>query len=312
MTFVGHAVKIATAILARACVLLAFSEFAFFNEEPVTAFLAASGPVGKGVLLVELIAFYCVPASLLLALEPLMTTPARVLLAGAFVGWSIEAVLVPASYENVPLSYFWTAITWHATINVALGWVVLRGVLLKRGLAMRVASAVLLGGLVALWSTWTWDAIGLTLTGFGVVLFTTILLVVIGYALSGLSPETVRMGKVGVGISVGVNLLLFTMWATVVPLLAGGLVALAAFNGMCLMMARTAPAPGPAAGFTVLRLWPLAVALPVGLLGFAAIAGTGAHALIGEILVPLVAFGGLPVYAAAVISALRGRARVGT
>lgn len=294
------------AILARACVLLAFSEFVFFNEGPVLHFLEAPDVTGKGLQIGELILFYCLPGSLLLALEPMMTTWPRTILAGAFVGWSIEAAIVPVAYENPPFSFFWTSISWHALIDVCLGWVMFRKLLFSGRAQTKLIAAASLGGLTALWSTWAWSDLQLSAAGFAEVISVAVALLIVGYCLLRVCEMKPPMGRVGFWLAVGINLACWGLWAVLFIPISLGLAVMAALNGVLLYWAirkDQAKPPTP----NLVGVGSLLIAIPFGLLGFWIIEMSGMSAQIGEFAVVFVSFGGLLFYAGAVFYALRDR-----
>ncbi|MEI2693218.1 MAG: hypothetical protein V9H69_27260 [Anaerolineae bacterium] len=47
-------------------------------------------------------------------------------LAGAAFGWLLEGLVVQTTYENLPLSISFTALSWHALITIWAGWYALR------------------------------------------------------------------------------------------------------------------------------------------------------------------------------------------
>lgn len=228
-------------MLSRACLLLAFSEFIFFNEEPALALARAESPVAALAHLAEATAYYLMPGALLYLLEPHATNWRRTLLVGAFVGWSIEAAMVPVAYEAIPVSYFWTSVSWHAVIDVCLGIFVLRAALswpLTRLVPLLVAIAV--GW--AVWSTWPWAEVKITAPEFALLVAGVVGLVLIGMAL--MRPAQVSpLGRVGTGVVLFVNLGMWTIWATAAPIAAGGLALLAALTGWALWLGRAPGAP---------------------------------------------------------------------
>ncbi|MCF2872351.1 hypothetical protein L0664_14850 [Octadecabacter sp. G9-8] len=289
--------------------MLAFSEFFFFNEGSVRHFLEAPGAIGKALHISELILFYCLPGSLLLALEPMMTTWPRTILAGAFVGWSIEAAMVPVAYENVPFSFFWTSVSWHALIDVCLGWVVLRRIFGTGKTLTKVFGAVTLGCLTALWSTWAWADLALEAGQFAEIIAVGLALQAAGYLLSGRSAKQPVLGRTGFWFAIGINLACWALWAAIFLPVSIGLLVLATLNGLLLMGASAGESIQTSNKLGLHGLLPLLLALPGGVLGYWMIKITGYSNEIGELAVLLVAFGGILIYAIAAISALRDRVR---
>lgn len=309
MTHLARLGHIVIAIITRACVLLAFSEFIFFNEGPVIDFLAAGGLIGKAEYLATMVGFYCLSGALLLALEPLMTTLPRAILAGAFVGWSIEAALVPASYENVPFSYFWTAITWHAVIDVTFGWMIWRQVFAAGSTGRQAGVAIALGVFTAVWSTWTWSVVDLDMARFATVMVAITLLLTLGYCADARWPMTVPLGRLGFWLAFGVNLAFWAIWATVLPLPAAGLALVAAITWLLLTWA-PAGHSATVGGVDMWRgLWSIVLVMPAAMVVFVALRAWADPVLLGELIVPLVAFGGLIFYFLAAGIAVRQRTR---
>ena len=304
---IKHAMTICVGILARALVLLAFSEFLFFNEGPVGHFLGAPDAMNKALQIAELIVFYCLPGSLLLALEPMMTSWPRTILAGAFVGWSIEAAMVPVAYENVPFSFFWTSVSWHAMIDVCVGWVFLRRVMITGTAVSKIIYAVVLGFVTAIWSTWAWSDLAFEIAQFAEIFAVALALIGVGYFLSTLNSSEIKLGQVGFWIAVGVNFAMWAIWATAFLPLSLGLLVLAAFNGWVLKGAAVGKQSVNDQLYNRSGLWSLLLAVPCAVLGFWLIDMTGASTKVGELAVLFVAFGGTLIYCVAVYFALRSR-----
>lgn len=300
-----HALRVLAAILARACVLLAFSEYIFFNEGPVLSLLDQPSPLAFAEHLLVMIGFYCVSGVLLLVLEPHMTTWPRVLIAGAFVGWSIESVIVPVAYENIPFSYVWTSITWHALIDVALGWVLLRRALFGPRLGSALTAVFALGVLTTLWTTWAWGEVDLTATRFTTIIATITALLALGYGLDRAQPAPLHTGPVLFWSAIAINLALWTMIAIPYPVAAAGLALVALANTALLWRAARPPAILPPAPASPLRLALLLLVPVAALPPFWAVATTGTAPHISAVFLPLVAWGGLVVYAIAIWRALR-------
>jgi hypothetical protein len=225
--------------LARACILLAFSEYIFFNEAPGLALAQATTVAAAALHLGEMLLYYMLAGSLLYVLEPLATSWHRALLVGAFVGWSIEAAMVPVAYENVPFSYFWTAVSWHAVVDVCLGVFVFRAAL--SGPVWRlILLLVALGPAWAVWTTWAWDEAKLTPTEFAQLAAAVTLLLILGMALlrPGPVPQVPRWGA---ALVIGVNLSFWALWASMALVAAFGLALLAAGTGWALWRGAQGP-----------------------------------------------------------------------
>ena len=223
-------------VLGAAMILLAFSEFVFVNEGPVRTLTEAGG---IGDLLGDLgllVAFYVAPALLLLALDPFVTTWLRALFAGAFVGWSIEAALVPAAYEAVPFSYAWTSVSWHAVVTVGLGYLALRAARRARP-AVLAAVAVVAGAAWGVWATWPWGQLRLDLAEFATLAAVVAGLLTAGYWLVDGAVPPAERGRGLLWIAVGINGALWLLNAVVFPLQALGLAVVAGVTGLALVRA---------------------------------------------------------------------------
>ncbi len=232
----GRVLQYVTKVLGAALILLAFSEFIFVNEEPVAMVVAAESFGAALAALAELTAFYLLPGLALVALEPLITSWSRALLAGAFVGWSIEAAMVPAAYEAVPLSYLWTSVSWHAVIDVAFGYLAYR-------MAMRARWPVALGVTVAfgatwaVWSTWVWDEMPIGLAEFINLAAVIVVLLTVGYWLADREPDAGPPSTLALWAAVLINGAAWAINAIGFPLQALGLLVLAVVTGLALWRA---------------------------------------------------------------------------
>lgn len=145
------------AVAGAALVLQFFSEFYFLNEYPAVA--AARGLAALPEMGV-LAAWYMLFAyAFLIVLDRFeVRTWAGLLLAGSLFGWATEALLVPVVYEFPPVSFIWPSVSWHALVDVMLGWCLIR--LAMRRLAWPWLALVFasLGIVWAFWASWTWGA----------------------------------------------------------------------------------------------------------------------------------------------------------
>ncbi|KNG94814.1 hypothetical protein [Pseudaestuariivita atlantica] len=160
------AVRFTLAWAAATFTTLFYSEFLFWNEGPVAALAA-----GDGAAIALYLAFYALGA---LALAAALSRAGGIgvagwpawILAGAIYGWVIEAAVVPASYEDPPGSFFWTALGWHVPVDILWGvWI--SPVLLARARLLVAALACAGTGIVwGGWTTWIWVDTVPTLAGF--------------------------------------------------------------------------------------------------------------------------------------------------
>jgi hypothetical protein len=144
------------AVFGSALVLMFFSEFYFVNEGPTITLLAAS-PLRGAAGLLEFALYYALFAYvLLLALAHYEVRSWNGLfLAGVLFGWATEAVIVPVAYEAVPISLIFPSVSWHALVDVLLGWYAVRVIMRRRGWASALMFIVL-GAVWAAWATWFW------------------------------------------------------------------------------------------------------------------------------------------------------------
>ena len=149
------------ALLGAGLVMGAWSEYLFFNEDPAKALIAAlsSDPLHAVASMLELAAFYSVPASLALAAMAWrgIAGLGRAMLIAALVGFAIEGTVVPAVYEAVPLSYLWTSVAWHGPITVGLGIFLMPRLLARFGPVQMALTAIAAGVGWGIWTTWVWE-----------------------------------------------------------------------------------------------------------------------------------------------------------
>ncbi len=145
-------------VLGTALLLMFFSEYFFLNEGPVRRILASLSGEFDPMDFLELAMYYCLFAYVFLIVMDRfsVSTIAALVLAGSIYGWAAEAMAVPIAYESPPISWFWTSVSWHALVDVIIGWYLIR-------LAMRHLSAPKLIGVFivtglgwAVWATWFW------------------------------------------------------------------------------------------------------------------------------------------------------------
>ena len=300
----ANVVRTAAAILGRALVLVAFSEFVFLNEIPVSGLIRAENPASGLLYVISLTALYMLPGALLFALEPRMRDWATCVLAGALVGWSIEGALVPAMYEAPPVSYFWTSVSWHAPVDVAFGAAAMPYLMSRAprpsGLAY-VALAALFWGL---WSSWTWPQMQLSVTEFAMLAAIVTAILGAGY---GLIFMTRRETRCGTGLRRGIVALTVAaalLWATsaIVPaLLVAPIVAITAVALVLAPRAADRVAPPPAVGISMVVY--LGAFAGVAVAAYAAVARYGAP-LNGQDMAALVALAGAWFWAAALVSTM--------
>ena len=297
------------AVLARAVVLLAFSELIFVNEGPVLALVRAENPSAGLLHLAELIAFYMLPAGLLFALENRITGWATGLLVGAFVGWSIEGAVVPAVYEAPPISFFWTSIAWHAPVDVWFGMILLPLLISQKVTARGVILVGLAGLAWGVWSGWTWPELRLSLNEFFILAACSLLLLAIGYWLIALTQRGLSCGTTLRRVLIALNLLAALIWAALSPVFAAFLALLVAANWVNLARAPDGP---PLSTRLAPRAVPSLVYLMVfggtGTLGYSAILALGLP-ISGPDIAAVAALAGTVFWAAASIAVFTKKRR---
>lgn len=84
-----------------------------------------------------------------------------VFLAGAFFGWFEEGIVVQTTYGSTdtpfPMSIAFTALAWHALIDVGVGWYLVRRVLAENRILKTVSLAAAIGTFYGLWAIFWWN-----------------------------------------------------------------------------------------------------------------------------------------------------------
>ncbi len=87
--------------------------------------------------------------------------PWAVFLAGAFYGWYEEGLVVQTTYglseTPFPMSISFTALAWHAPLDIWVGWYLLRGVLGRNDARQTLALAGSIGLFYGLWGIFWWN-----------------------------------------------------------------------------------------------------------------------------------------------------------
>lgn len=87
--------------------------------------------------------------------------PWAVFLAGAFYGWFEEGVVVQTTYGSAdtpfPMSISFTALAWHAPIDIWIGWYLVRLVLAQNQPLKTAALAAGIGLFYGLWAIFWWN-----------------------------------------------------------------------------------------------------------------------------------------------------------
>ncbi len=83
-----------------------------------------------------------------------------VFLAGAVFGWFEEGIILQTTYGTpdspFPFTISFTALAWHALIDVLIGWYLLRRVLSENHPGRRIAVAALVGAFYGYWAIFWW------------------------------------------------------------------------------------------------------------------------------------------------------------
>jgi hypothetical protein len=157
-------------------IFLFFSEYVFVNEGAVRDLVA----LGRGGSFSDLVAvaemfltygFFAYGFLIVLGYFR-ASTIWSLFLAAAILGWIIEGVVIGVVYEAIPLSFAWTAIGWHAIIDVLIGFVLVRKVLGLNRLALTAAMATGIGLFWGVFATWTRGTPGEDITVFSGTDFT--------------------------------------------------------------------------------------------------------------------------------------------
>lgn len=143
-----------------AIILMFFSEYIFVNEAPVSELLHElnTKPLLAIPALLSFAGFYTLfTYPMLVALSYFnVRSLSGLLLAGALFGWATEGITIPVIYEEIPVSFIFPSIGWHALIDVLLGWYFLRLAMRKLGWFTLGLVFILLGVAWGMWATWFW------------------------------------------------------------------------------------------------------------------------------------------------------------
>lgn len=147
--------------LSTAGIMMFFSEFLFVNEEPVFALAESlsTNPVAALLGMFGFLLWYLGPAYLFLTAVSRFRVRNiwAIFLAGAVYGFAVEGIVVWQMYEALPFSISWTPLGWHAIVDVLLGWVLTRRILLQDRYGKTAVFAILLGLFWGVWATWYWS-----------------------------------------------------------------------------------------------------------------------------------------------------------
>jgi hypothetical protein len=147
-------------LVGSSMILLFFSEFYFLNEGPVETIVEtmAASPWQLIPAFLEFTLFYMLFTYIFfLALNHFQVkTLMGLFLAGALFGWATEGVIIPIVYEAIPFSFLFPSVTWHAMVDVVLGWYLIRLLMRKHNPLLSIAMFAILGAAWGAWGTWFW------------------------------------------------------------------------------------------------------------------------------------------------------------
>ncbi|HHB83242.1 MAG TPA: hypothetical protein ENK61_07210 [Devosia sp.] len=150
------------AAYGSAIILMFFSEYFFVNEQPVAQLLVTlkTSPLLAIPALVSFAGFYTFfTYPMLMALSHFnVRTLSGLLLAGALFGWATEGLTIPVVYQDMPVSFVFPSIGWHALIDVLIGWYLVRLGMRGFGPFGNGVMFVALGVAWGVWATWYWGA----------------------------------------------------------------------------------------------------------------------------------------------------------
>ena len=167
--------------LSSGCILMIFSEFFFYGE-------VSPGAQWNAALMLDLLLLLVIYSLLAYVLHTLVRafhihSIAALFLAGAFLGWLLEGVIVTTVYENFPWQIHFTALTWHAPLDVLVGWHLLPKVMRKASPWPTLFASAASGLFWGTWVIWRWWEEGVPLSPERFAVFTLIatLLLAIAY-----------------------------------------------------------------------------------------------------------------------------------
>jgi len=148
-------------VFGSALILMFFSEFYFLNEEPVLSLLTQT-PSATLASLSELTVYYALFAYLFLATLSVFKVRRwrGLFLAGCVFGWATEGLIIPLVYEAVPFSLIFPSVSWHAVVDVLVGWYLVRRVMRLNRLFISGLMFIILGLVWGIWATWFWGEAG--------------------------------------------------------------------------------------------------------------------------------------------------------
>lgn len=220
--------------LAAGYILMFFSEFLFYAEY--------SPDSGSGLpALRELGMMWMVYTGMAwLTLAILRIFRARslpaVFLAGAVYGWLLEGVIVTTVYEAIPTQIHFTAIAWHAPLDVLIGLYLAPQLLRSPSPKPMAYLSIALGVFWGFWALWPWwdTGVPLAVSSFVIFSFTNTICLILAYWLfAGTSRDNWQPSRLALTLLSGFLVVLFIF--QVIPAYPYALLILPVLLGTCLL-----------------------------------------------------------------------------
>lgn len=141
-------------------ILMFFSEFLFVN-----IYESSAGDLLAGVIPMWIA--YTLEAYVFLAIVAhfRIRTLWALFLAGATYGWLLEGVVVQEMYLAFPFQVPFTGLSWHALIDVLVGWYLVRKILFTDAPRRTAGIAAGIGLFWSFWAIWAWQEFDLLTVG---------------------------------------------------------------------------------------------------------------------------------------------------
>ncbi|MBI5960810.1 MAG: hypothetical protein HY866_18880 [Chloroflexi bacterium] len=202
------------ASLSLGYILMFFSEFLFVNVYPHFDW---TGVIPMWIA-------YSIEAWVFLALLAYFRVRNgwALFLVGAVYGWLLEGVVVQTMYAAFPFQVAFTGLSWHALIDVWVGWYVVRKTMFGGSPRSMARLAVLIGAFWGCWAIWSWQehemmgANRFALLAWG----TNLLLIPAYHTLNRLEPLDFRPHRWEVRLIAGLHVLIFGIVVLMIPFAA--------------------------------------------------------------------------------------------
>jgi len=138
-------------------------------------------------------------------------------LAGAIYGWLLEGVVVQTMYVVFPFQIAFTGLSWHALIDVLIGWYLVRRMLFGGSPFCIFLLATLIGLFWGFWAIWVWQEHEMLSVGeFTLLAFGTALPLIPAYwQLNRLGPF--HFNKSELRVLIGLHIFLFVFVEIAIP-----------------------------------------------------------------------------------------------